>query len=135
MDGVNVLDANVVIGFLDGANANHARAVELMRAHEGEPFMMHEITIAEVLAGAAQIDRPAAEQVWSDILQMGIAQADPTATALEVALLRAATGLPIPDCLVVLAAGDPADGNAILTFDERLAAKARSLGHTVLPAV
>lgn len=131
MGDVIVVDANVVIGFLDKTNANHARAVELLLAHESEPLVMHEVTLAEVLAGPAQIDRTAAERVWASILQLGITAAATTASPLEVAQLRASTGLPIPDCLVILAAGDPAAGNPILTFDERLAVKARALGYAV----
>lgn len=133
MGDVKVLDANIVIGFLDSTNANHARAVELLRAHESEPLVMHEVTLAEVLAGPAQIDRTAAERVWASILQLGITRATTAASPLEVAQLRASTGLPIPDCLVILTAGEPAAGNPILTFDERLAIKARALGYVVAP--
>ncbi|RNI21171.1 type II toxin-antitoxin system VapC family toxin [Flexivirga caeni] len=50
---IGFLDANVVIGFLDATNAQHARAVKLLGRFEGEPFVMHEITVAEVLAGPA----------------------------------------------------------------------------------
>lgn len=131
---VNVVDANVVIGFLDSSNANHARSVELLQARETESLVMHEVTLAEVLAGPAQIDRAAAERVWETVLRMGITQAATGASPLEVAQLRASTGLPIPDCLVILTAGDPSAGNAILTFDERLAAKARALGYVVAPS-
>lgn len=86
---MRVLDANVVIGFLDAANAS--------------------------------------------ILQMGVVEAQPVATPLDVATLRAKTGLPIPDCPVILSAGEPSTGTAILTFDERLATEARALGYDVLP--
>lgn len=128
-----VLDANVVIGFLDGSNANHARAVELLDALAGEPLVMHEVTQAEVLAGPAQLGAEAAERVWATILRLGVVQANPQTTPLGIARLRAVTGLPIPDCLVILSAGDAVAGNRVLTFDERLAAKARQLGYTVLP--
>lgn len=130
---MNVVDANVLIGFLDHTNANHAPAVELLQAREREPLVMHEVTMAEVLAGPAQIDRAAAERVWASMLQMGIRQARTAGSPLEIAQLRASTGLPIPDCLVILTAGEPATGNPILTFDERLAAKARALGYAVAP--
>lgn len=133
MGEVNVLDANVVIGFLDREDAHHGRAVELLAAHQDEPFSMHEVTLAEVLAGPAQVGKAAAARVWAHILQMGVGQAEPTATPLDVALLRASTGLPIPDCLVILTAGDPSAGHRILSFDERLAARARELAYTVLP--
>ncbi|WP_206446387.1 PIN domain-containing protein [Agrococcus sp. KRD186] len=130
---MNVVDANVVVGFLDSTNANHARAVELLGARESEPLVMHEVTMAEVLAGPAQVDRAAAERVWTSMLQMGIRQAATAASPLDVAQLRASTGLPIPDCLVILTAGKPATGHPILTFDEWLAAKARALGYSVAP--
>lgn len=132
MGRVIVLDANVVIGVLDATNAHHARAVELIAAHENEQFVMHEVTVAEVLAGPAQTGRAAAEQVWATMLELGITTVHPNATPLEVALLRAATGLPIPDCLVILSVGKPGEDASILSFDARLAARARELGHTVL---
>lgn len=130
---MTVLDANVVIGFLDRTNANHEQAVELLRECEGEPLGMHAVTIAEVLAGPAQLSRTAAQQVWAHIHDLGVTQLEAVASPLEVAVMRATTGLPIPDCLVILSAGTPAAGNAILTFDTRLAAKARDLGHVVRP--
>lgn len=129
---MNVLDANVVIGFLDRENALHERAVRLLKAHEGESFSMHPVTVAEVLAGPAQLDRANAASVWASILQMGIVDAVPDATPLDVAVMRASTGLPIPDCLVILSSGDPAYKNPIITFDERLAAKASELGYVVV---
>lgn len=130
---MTVVDANVVIGFLDASNTQHERAVELLQAHASGQLTMHPVTIAEVLAGPAQMDRATAERVWASILQMGVIEAAPAATPLDVALLRATTGLPIPDCLVILSAGVPGAGNPILTFDDRLAAKARELGHAVQP--
>lgn len=82
---------------------------------------------AEILATLA------AERVWASVLQLGVIPAAPEPAPLEVAVLRAATGLPIPDCLVLLAAGEPAADHVILTFDARLAARARELGYAVQP--
>lgn len=130
---MNVLDANVVIGFLDGANANHEQAVALLGSRLGEPLGMHEVTIAEVLAGPAQLGRAAAQQVWAAIQELGVSPLDRVASPLDVALMRSSAGLPIPDCLVILSAGPVSDANPILTFDERLASKARQMGYTVLP--
>lgn len=130
---MRVLDANVVIGFLDAANAQHQRAVELLTADASERFVMHPATIAEVLTGPARRDRAGAARVWASILQMGVVEAQPAATPLDVATLRAKTGLPISDGLVILSAGEPSTGTAILTFDERLATEARALGYDVLP--
>lgn len=137
-----VLDANVVIGFLDETNAHYSRSVELLGEYEYEPWVMHEITIAEVLAGPAKTGKAAAEKVWLAIQELGIIPAQSwesqsnerqsRISPLAVATLRAQTGLPIPDCLVVLTSGDPVAGNQIMTFDERLATKAGELGYAIL---
>ena len=53
-----------------------------------------------------------------------------TDAALRLALLRAQTGLKLPDCCVLLAAAD-ASAQSIATFDDRLAKVARDSGIAV----
>lgn len=50
----------------------------------------------------------------------------------RLALLRAGTGMKLPDCCVLLAAEQ--SQASIATFDERLAAAARERGHRVVTA-
>lgn len=127
-----VLDAIVVISFLDEANALHGRSVELLGENEYEPWVMHDITLAEVLAGPAKTGAEATERVWQAIQSLGVISSKSEISSTDIAMLRAQTGLPIPDCLVVLTAEEVDSGNQIMTFDERLADKAMELGYTVL---
>ena len=131
---MKVLDANVVIAFLDERNALHAAARDALALAEDEDLLLHQVTLAEVLAGPAGLSDEFAAQVLNRVIAMQIEEITHAATPMEVARLRARTGLPIPDCLVLLAAGRPDDGDTtILTFDRRLAAKGRELGYRVEP--
>lgn len=132
MVGLIVLDANVIIAFLDEKNVHHSRSIDLLSEYEFAPWVMHEVTLAEVLAGPAKAGTVAAEKVWAAIQELGVISAESEVSPLGVATLRAETGLPIPDCLVILTADGPDSENQIMTFDEPLAAKASELGYSVL---
>lgn len=127
-----VLDANVVIAFLDERNVHHSRSIALLGECEFAPWVMHEITLAEVLAGPAKAGPDAAEKVWAAVQELGVIPAETQVSPLGVAKLRAETGLPIPGCLVILTAAGSDSESQIMTFDERLAAKASELGYSVL---
>jgi len=135
---MKVLDANVVIAFLDEGNALHADARRVLDLGEDEQLLMHALTIAEVLSGPARAGESAARHIWSRMLELQIEEVGIDGTPLDIARMRASTGLPVPDCLVLLAAGAPGDGapgraTTILTFDRRLAAKGRELGYAIEP--
>jgi predicted nucleic acid-binding protein len=124
---VIVLDASVLIAHLNATDAHHRRATDLLLAATGEPFAASPLTLAEVLVGPARtglLDRATVV-----LRQLGV-----TAVALDgdapqrLAVMRAATGLKLPDCCVLLAAEQT--GAAVATFDEKLAAAARSRGLT-----
>ena len=122
-----VLDASVLIAHLNAADAHHDRATQLLLAAGDEPFAASPLTLAEVLVGPA---RTGLLDLASAILrQLGVTavQLDADAPAL-LATLRAATGLKLPDCCVLLAAEQV--GAAVLTFDDRLAAAAWKRGLT-----
>lgn len=121
-----VLDASVVIALLDGADAHHARAVQVIEDAQDrhEELAMSPVTIAEILVGPARAGRD--EAVLEDLGHLGIRE-----TALgsprRLAALRVSTGLRLPDCCVLLAAED-ASGADVATFDDRLAGAARARG-------
>jgi predicted nucleic acid-binding protein len=123
---VNVLDASVMIAQLDEHDAHHLAAVALLEEVDG-PLGASPFTIAESLVGPAR--RGAVEQIRQGIADLGVDPIDLEDDApVRLAVLRAETGLRLPDCCVLLAAWQT--GGSVLTFDDRLAriAEARGLG-------
>jgi predicted nucleic acid-binding protein len=113
-----VLDASVLIAFLDGDDKHHAAAEQLLAQAIDEDLAVNSLTLAEVLVVPVRdgrLDRVLAAFQALDVQELPF----PADTALRLAKLRAATGLKMPDCCVILAA--EAAGAAVASFDERLA--------------
>jgi predicted nucleic acid-binding protein len=122
---VIVVDASVLIAQLDERDAQHARAVEALLGVAEQPLGCSPITLAEVFVGPARHGRlDAARNAVAELALHDIPLA-PDAPA-RLAILRAGTGLKLPDCCVLLAAQD-AGADAVLTFDDRLAGAAERL--------
>ncbi len=123
------LDASVVIALLDSSDVHHSRAVSLMGSHASDGFLVHAITLAEVLVGAVRSGRGAQRQAELSAIGVAVAENNPD-EPLFLAELRATTGLPMPDCCVLsvaLRAESP-----IATFDARLGRAAAEAGLTVV---
>ncbi len=122
-----VLDASVLIAHFDTADVHHDRAGELLllAADQDQPLGASPITLAEVLVGPARIGRLAQAAAALDQLRACSVDLPPDAP-LRLAALRAATKLTLPDCCVLLAADQA--GDAVATFDDRLADAARTHG-------
>ncbi|MGC1208057.1 MAG: PIN domain-containing protein [Ornithinimicrobium sp.] len=121
-----VLDASVLIGFLDITDAHHDTAQSIFVDHLDDTFAIDSLTLAEVLVGprhTGSLDRALGIFEALAIEELTFSEQ----TALRLSELRASTGLRMPDCCVLLSA--EATGATIATFDVRLAraAKARSL--------
>ena len=124
-----VLDASVLIGHFEPADAHHADATALLAAHLLESFAASVITLAEVYTGAARSGN--AQRLQELLAQLRIESLDlPAGGALRLGELRAQTKLKMPDCCVLYSAEQ--HGADIATFDERLAARAADLGITVV---
>jgi predicted nucleic acid-binding protein len=119
---VIVLDASVLIAHLDADDALHGRASTLLRALAEQQFAASALTLAEVLVGPARAG--ALERAGAALRRLGV-DTVPLLGSSPAALagLRAATGLRLPDCCVLLAAEEA--GAALATFDDRLATAAR----------
>lgn len=121
-----VLDANVIIGYLDENNVHHERAEQLLAREIDDEFGANSLTLAEVLVMPAREQRlDTARTVLRDLEVQELPF--PGDTALKLAQLRAETGLKMPDCCVLLAAEHAAA--RVASFDEQLtkAATARGL--------
>ncbi len=125
-----VVDASVLIAHFDEHDAHHDDAGRVLVGATGSPLAASPITIAEVLVGPARANRLSEGQALLDELAVREIALRPDA-ALSLAMLRAETGLKLPDCCVLLAARD-APARAVATFDERLANVARRIGMRVL---
>ena len=120
-----VLDASVVIAFLDPSDRHHQRAAELLEEHSTAGFRMHQLTLAEVLVGAVRTGR--GSQLFDDLTSIGVVAHQPSANEpLILAELRATTGLKMPDCCVLAVAQHEA--LPLATFDDQLARAAQTLG-------
>lgn len=121
-----VLDANVIIAYLDGENVHHRRAEALLVREIDDDFGADSLTLAEVFVVPARENRLDATRSILDALEIQELPFGDDA-AVHLAQLRVATGLKMPDCCVLLAA--EVTGGRLASFDERLinAAFARQL--------
>ncbi|MBD8101331.1 PIN domain-containing protein [Plantibacter sp. CFBP 8775] len=122
-----VLDAGVLIGFLDGSDAHHGAAVALLEEHP-TGYLVHPLTAAEILVGPAK--RNLEDQVWHDLRGIGVEVAElGSDEPLALARLRAQWGLKMPDTCV-LATAEKYDVS-LATFDRQLAGIASRAGRLI----
>jgi predicted nucleic acid-binding protein len=124
---VIVLDASVMIAILDSSDAHFTSAKRLFIGHAAERLAAHRLTVGEILVQAARAGRERA--VAAALATLGVGYLDAPDDPVELARLRASTGLRMPDCCVLLAV--MRDRAGLATFDSRLAGAARSLGVVV----
>lgn len=121
-----VLDASVLIAYLDSEDAHHTRAETLLAQEIDDDFAASSLTVTEVLVmPARQLRLDAAREALADLDVKELALAGDS--AVKLAQLRASTGLKMPDCCVLLAAEDVQA--RVASFDDRLndAATSRKL--------
>lgn len=117
-----VLDASVLIAFLDRDDNHHAAAERLLTRSIDDDLAVNPLTMAEVLVAPVRDNRP--ELVLAALDALEIQELTfPADTAVRLAQLRATTGLNMPNCCVLLAAEDSAA--SVASFDERLAQTAQ----------
>jgi predicted nucleic acid-binding protein len=126
--GPLILDASVLIGLLDTADAHHAKAVEDVEAADKarRQLMVAASAYSEALVAFARESR--VSDAREAVAAMGIAIAPLTATMAEhAAVLRAHhERLRLPDA-IVLACAHEIDGE-LLSYDQRLTQLARRRG-------
>ena len=123
-----VLDANVMIAVLDPQDSHFGAARRFFVAHASERLAAHRLTMAEALVLAAHGGSELAAAVA--ISALGVARFDEPDDPLELARLRASSGLRMPDCCVLYAA--IRERAKLATFDVRLAKAAAGLGVPVV---
>lgn len=120
--GVTVVDAGVVIGFLDAEDAHHTAAEAALRDARDRrgSIILPASALAEVLVGPWRSGPSAVHAVQHliDRLPMGIHPLD-TEIALRAAELRARhRSLKLPDAMVIATASH-LDADHLLTTDRR----------------
>jgi predicted nucleic acid-binding protein len=122
---VIVLDANVVIAFLDDRDAHHRFAVDLLESNSFDEFACPVLTLAEALVHptAAGVQ----DAALAAVTRIGVKILPPSATdAAAIARVRSTYGIRMPDAVVLHAAiGYSA---SVMTLDEGLAAAAARAG-------
>jgi predicted nucleic acid-binding protein len=115
---VIVLDASVLIAFLDGDDNHHGAAEQLLTEVIDDGLAVNSLTLAEVLVAPVRHGRLNGALAALQALEVQ-ELAFPANTAVRLAQLRADTGLQMPDCCVLLAAEEAAA--SVASFDYRLA--------------
>lgn len=127
--GVTVLDAGVLIGFLDAADLHHDAAMDALAAARdgGQRVVMPASAFAESLVGPARRGKVAVDGVRQFVkrLPMDVIPLDEP-IALAAAELRARHGgrLKLPDALVV-ATAHVLDAGVLVTTDKDWPARSK----------
>ncbi|WP_295695757.1 PIN domain-containing protein [Lapillicoccus sp.] len=124
-----VLDASVLIAYLDRDDAHHAAAESLLTGAVDDDLAVNSLSLAEVLVVPIRDGR--LDRVLAALHDLEIHEiVFPSNTAVRLAQLRASVGLKMPDCCVLLAAEE--EGATVASFDERLLAAAERRGLSIL---
>lgn len=128
------LDADVLIGALDGSDAHHARARELFtvwREHDDSAWISA-VNLTEVLVAPAA-DRRRLRAARQAIAALGVSVHSPTETiAVDAARLRGRHPISLPDAYLLATARQTA-GTAV-SFDRRIVRAATAEGIPVTSA-
>lgn len=117
-----VLDACVLIAYLDGEDAHHERAEALLAREIDEDLAINPLTLAEVLVVPARANR--LTEVSAVLDELDVRELPfPAGAGAALARLRSETGLKMPDCCVLLAVDQA--GARLASFDDRLGRIAR----------
>ena len=126
-----VLDASVLIGFLDSEDNHHAAAQQLLTQAVDDDLAVNSLTLAEVLVAPVRDNR--LDAILAALHALEVQELNfPADTAVRLAQLRVTTGLKMPDCCVLLAAEEAAA--SVASFDEGLAQAAAMRNLPVLPS-
>ena len=97
-----VLDASVLMAHFDPHDAHHDAATRLLIEMAGQALMAHPLTIAEVLVGPARVNRAVERRQSLREMRVNVIDINidiDIEAPIRLAILRAQTGLRMPDCL------------------------------------
>lgn len=123
-----ILDANVLIAAFDGSDLHHEWAITFLKDTVSEELLISSLTYAEILVSPIRADRLKEFRKGIDSLGFRIVDIN-SEDALEIANLRAETGLKMPDVIVLHAA--LTHSASLASADTALTRKAAALGIAV----
>jgi predicted nucleic acid-binding protein len=122
---VIILDANVLIGFLDATDPHHAASVDLLERHFVDGFASSVLTVAEALVHPTRAERQ--DAALASLLRVGVQVVPVNATdAAALARVRNTYRLRMPDAVALYTA--ISTGSELASFDEALIAAAARAG-------
>lgn len=124
-----ILDSNVVIALLNPADAHHNRAAGLLVEVPEEDLHIPAVTLGEALVW--HVRAGTGERALEVLEDLGLSVIESKEDPLELARVRAESGLRMPDCIVLHHA--LTRGEALATMDERLARAVMERGLRALP--
>jgi predicted nucleic acid-binding protein len=125
MAGVVVLDAGIIIAYLDESDAHHSWVVEMLTREAEHQFCVSALTHAEYLVGPTRAG--SVHQALNILMDWDLDVEELTeGAAVELAGVRAATRLRMPDAAVLHTA--LSRGASLATTDRELATVARAQG-------
>ena len=123
-----VLDANVLIGFLDADDPHHRAAAELLERRFADGFASSVLTVAEALVHPTRVDRQ--DAALTALLSIGVRVLPLAASdASELARVRNSYRLRMPDAVALHTA--IRTGSELATFDETFIVAAGRAGVSV----
>ena len=123
-----VLDANVLIGFLDATDSHHAECVDLLERRFADGFAASVLTVAEALVHPTRVDRQDAAVAALDKIGVRVIPLD-ASDAVALARVRNGYRLRMPDAVALHTAIDT--HSELATFDAALRAAAGRAGVTI----
>lgn len=125
-----VVDTSVLVSYVEASDALSRRAQEVLDARLDQPWAAASMTIAEFLVGPARRGETYLARGLTILDELQVTElALPAGSGIELARLRAGSGLRMPDCCVLLTA--QRHDATLATFDVRLAREARLRGLSV----
>lgn len=120
--GPVVVDASVLLGFLDPQDAHHASSVRSLRSARsgGRQIVLPASALAEVLVGASRLGSEAVRrtEAFVDSVVDRVQPIDRDVARVAAALRAGHRSLRLPDAMV-LAVGRVVEASAIVTADAR----------------
>jgi predicted nucleic acid-binding protein len=123
-----VLDADVLIAFLDAADAQHASAVPLLREHlaASDELLVSASVYAEILVRPIQDGTDAVVDQFITAAGIQVVPVDRRLARAAAQLRATQPSLRLPDAMCLAAAHQ--NGAVLLTFDEQLTKVNERLG-------
>ena len=120
-----VLDANVLIGFLDATDPHHDASLALLERHFVDGFASNVLTVAEALVHPTRVERQ--DAAMASLTRIGVQVIDLVSSeAGLLAGVRSAYRLRMPDAVALHTAIQ--SGSELATFDAGLASAANRAG-------